>query len=337
QASLDWTFTPATSEPWIGFQIFAVDTSAGDASDQLQETRNINDRHAVISGLTPGSDYVFKMQAYSNNNSRLGPFSNEVSVHIAGTPPPVFATTPLNDTGITWSGNYNYGNNTACISSTTPDGDNVVAAQDCSHGRDATHNDDSDGHAGFSYTKLDSNGVPLANQAADYTTTPWACVRDNVTGLIWEVKTDDGGLHDKDDTYTWYNTDSATNGGSDGSADDGGDTCYGYNNFNLTTYCNTEAYVNRVNAAGWCGASDWRMPTRKELQSLVNHGRNYPTIDSSYFPNTVSSKVWSGSPSAYDSVSAWYVNFNEGYSQYGSSYSVGRDDGLAVRLVRGGQ
>ena len=96
---------------------------------------------------------------------------------------------PLNDTGITWSGNYASGNNTECIASTTPDGDNVVAAQDCSHGRDATHNDDSDGHAGFSYTKLDSNGVPLANQNADYATTPWACVRDNVTGLIWEVKT----------------------------------------------------------------------------------------------------------------------------------------------------
>ncbi|MCI5133083.1 MAG: hypothetical protein D3904_16605, partial [Candidatus Electrothrix sp. EH2] len=55
---------------------------------------------------------------------------------------------PLNDTGITWSGNYMSGNNSSCVSSTTSYGDNVVAAQDCSYGRDADHDDDSDGYAG---------------------------------------------------------------------------------------------------------------------------------------------------------------------------------------------
>ncbi|CAK8719570.1 hypothetical protein GCAAIG_09050 [Candidatus Electronema halotolerans] len=332
QASLDWTFMPETSEPWMGFQIFALDTSAADASEQLLETRSIYDRHAVISGLTPGSDYVFKMQAYSNNNSRLGPFSNEVSAHIAGTPPPASATTPLNDTGITWSGNYKSGNNTACIASSTPDDDNVVAEQDCSHGRDATNNDDSDGHAGFSYTKLDSNGVPLDDQSADYATTPWACVKDNVTGLIWEVKTDDGGLHDKDDTYTWYNTDPTTNGGADGSADYGGNTCYEYDSSNPSKFCNTQAYVNRVNAAGWCGASDWRMPTRKELNSIVHHGSYNPAIDINYFPNTVSSEFWSGSPYANGSDDAWSVYFYNG-----DSGAYLRHYDYAVRLVRGGQ
>ncbi|MCI5149236.1 MAG: DUF1566 domain-containing protein, partial [Candidatus Electrothrix sp. MAN1_4] len=238
----------------------------------------------------------------------------------------------LNDTGITWSGNYASGNNTSCVSSTTPDGDNVVAAQDCSHGRDVTHNDDSDGHAGFSYTKLDSNGVPLANQNADYATTPWACVQDNVTGLIWEVKTDDDGLHDKDDTYNWYNTDPSTNGGWDGYADDDGNICYGYNSGDSATFCNTEAYVNRVNAAGWCGASDWRMPTRKELKSIVAYDRYSPAIDTDYFSNAVSSYVWSGSPNADYSGSAWYVSFGNGNSNY-----VARYNSNAVRLVRGGQ
>ncbi|MCI5219361.1 MAG: DUF1566 domain-containing protein, partial [Candidatus Electrothrix sp. LOE2] len=200
--------------------------------------------------------------------------------------------------------------------------------------RDANHNDDSDGHAGFSYTKLDSNGVPLADQNADYATTPWACVRDKVTGLIWEVKTDDGGLHDKDDGYNWYNTDSSTNGGSDGYADDDGDICYGYNSGDSSTFCNTEAYVNRVNAAGWCGVSDWRMPTRNELKSLVNYGRSWPAIDTGYFPNTVNSNsyVWSGSPYAGYSDFAWLVIFLNGYSAYDN-----RDGNCAVRLVRGGQ
>ncbi|MGR0482880.1 MAG: Lcl domain-containing protein [Candidatus Electronema sp. V4] len=238
---------------------------------------------------------------------------------------------PLNDTGITWSGNYASGNNTACVASNTPDGDNVVAAQDCSHGRDATHNDDNDGHAGFSYTKLDSNGVPLADQSADYATTPWVCVRDNVTGLIWEVKTDNGGLHDKDDKYTWYNNDPKTNGGADGSADDGGNTCYGYDSSNSATFCNTQAYVNRVNADGWCGASDWRMPTRKELESLVRYDRSNPAIDTN-FPNTTNDWYWSGVPYTDNSpYLAWDVSFLNGDSHGYYRYVSG-----AVRLVRSG-
>lgn len=163
--------------------------------------------------------------------------------------PPQSARTILNDTGITWSGNYKIGNNATCVSSTTPDGDNVFAAQDCSHGSDISHNDDSDGLAGFSYTKLDSSGQPLANQQADYATTPWACVQDNVTGLIWEVKTDDGGLHDKDDRYTWYNTNPNTNGGSDGDHGGANNMCFGYSSNDVAAWCNTQAYLSRVNAA----------------------------------------------------------------------------------------
>ena len=49
-----------------------------------------------------------------------------------------------------------------------------------------------------SYTKLDAQGNDLPESA-----TVWAMVRDNVTGLIWEIKTDDGYIHDKDDTY-WF-------------------------------------------------------------------------------------------------------------------------------------
>ena len=47
-----------------------------------------------------------------------------------------------------------------------------------------------------SYTKLNSNGKDLPDSA-----TEWAMIRDNVTGLIWENKTDGDGIHDKDNTY----------------------------------------------------------------------------------------------------------------------------------------
>ena len=49
-----------------------------------------------------------------------------------------------------------------------------------------------------SYTKLDANGNDLPNSA-----TEWIMVQDNVTGLIWENKTDDGSIHDKDNIYNW--------------------------------------------------------------------------------------------------------------------------------------
>jgi hypothetical protein len=236
----------------------------------------------------------------------------------------------LNDTGITWSGNYKYGKNATCVSSSTPDGDNVVVAQDCSHGRDVTHNDNSDGHAGFSYTKLASSGQPLTDQTASYASTPWACVKDNVTGLIWEMKTDDGGLHDKDDTYTWYNTNAATNGGAAGVDGAANNTCSGWTSGNAATYCNTQAYVNRMNAAGLCGANDWRMPTVKELESILNYGRVNPSIDSGYFPNTASEWYWPGTPQSMYYV--WGVDFDIGFPNY-HQHSAS----FAVRLVRSGQ
>ncbi|MCI5116327.1 MAG: DUF1566 domain-containing protein, partial [Candidatus Electrothrix sp. AX1] len=130
---------------------------------------------------------------------------------------------------------------------------------------------------------------------------------------------DDGGKDGSDD-----------DGGKDGSADDGG-VCYGYNSDDSSTFCNTEAYVNRVNTAGLCGANDWRMPTRMELRSLIHYGRYNPAIDTNYFPNALSSDVWSGSPFADDSGKAWYVGF-----YYGSSDADGRRNNF-VRLVRSKQ
>ena len=231
---------------------------------------------------------------------------------------------PLNDTGITWGGEYPSGNNTDCTGV-------AIDAQDCSNDRDVTHNNDSDGDAGFSYTKLDSKGDPLPDQSVTYASTPWACVQDNVTGLIWEVKTNNGGLHNKDDTFTWYNTNPATNGDANGT-ENVSTNCFGYDSNTAATYCNTQAYVNRVNNAGWCGASDWRMPTIKELESLVHYGRIRPAIEGNYFPNpvnTVNWSVWSGSSSAGSENTAWYVLFSNGFSDTQSS-----TENATIHLVR---
>ena len=78
-----------------------------------------------------------------------------------------------------------------------------IAQQDCSHGRDAQAlrvRYPKWGGAGFDFTRLNADGSDYRGNG-DYKSQPWACARDNHTGLIWEVKTTDGGIHDKDNRY----------------------------------------------------------------------------------------------------------------------------------------
>lgn len=216
----------------------------------------------------------------------------------------------LNDTGITFGGSYPSGNDTVCNGTT-------VSQQDCKHGRDFTDNDDTDGHAGFSFTKLDANGNELPASA-----TSWSCVRDNVTKLIWEVKTTDSGLHDAGWTYTWYNSTGINDAGDPGTPSGG--ACGG----TVAAGCDTEKFVTEVNAVGLCGANDWRLPNRAELSSITNNGTFDPAIDSNYFPNNGSETYFSSTPYVVaDSV--WVSSFYNGNTAL--SY---RNIGQRIRLVR---
>jgi hypothetical protein len=201
--------------------------------------------------------------------------------------------------------------------------------QDCTVGRDAAADGvlpkTGAGSKGFDYTKIANNGGVLPASA-----TSWDCVRDNLTGLTWEVKTNDGGLRDRDWTYTWYDdihTDN--NGGTPGYK--GSNTCGGTL---PNSQCNTQAYVAAVNSAGLCGQRDWRMPTRRELQGLVDYGIPYPdpAINSAYFPYTAQSAYWSSSAYANDPARAWYVFFNSA-----SAHTGYKKFDVHARFVRGGQ
>ncbi len=146
-----------------------------------------------------------------------------------------------------------------------------------------------------SYTKLDAQGNDLPNDAAK-----WVMVRDNVTGLIWEVKTDDGSIHDRDNQYNWYDA--------------------------------KDVFIAQLNAQRFGGFSDWRMPTLKELAGIVDYGRYNPAINIDYFPYTKLSHYWSSSTYAYYTGSAWHVYFSSGD---GGTYLKSND--YYVRAVRGGQ
>ncbi len=186
-----------------------------------------------------------------------------------------------------------------------------------------------DGVEGFDYTKISNSGSDLpATATLGSGPDEWACTRDNVTGLIWEVKTPFG-LRSQSNTYSWYSSDSTSNGGAQGYPSAG--SC------SNTDRCDTEKFVQDVNNAGLCGTGVWRMPTVKELEGLSDFGIINPAIDNTtYFPNTPVLHFWSGTASANgqpttSSYYAWIVDALDG-----SARAEFRSTALGVRLVRGG-
>jgi hypothetical protein len=172
----------------------------------------------------------------------------------------------------------------------------------------------------MSYTKLDAAGNALPDSA-----TSWTMVKDNVTGLIWEMKTNKDGTknyndpHDADNTYTWYDSNPATNGGYAGTPGDGTDT---------------EDFIKALNDAHYGGNSDWRMPTVKELMSIVDIFTSFsgPAINTVYFPNTVSDIYWSSTTESGRTNHALGLHFF-----FGESAWPDKSGSYYVRAVRGGQ
>lgn len=240
----------------------------------------------------------------------------------------------LNDTGLTLCDN---GSNVLDTCSNTNTGDtSATPRQDGRFGRDAAQTvgqlpaKTGAGAAGFDFTKIANNGTALAASATLGTgDTDWACTRDNVTGLVWEVKTTSG-LRSNAYTYTWYST-ASNNGGNAGilGTNTCGGTLSGYSN-----QCNTANYVATVNTAGLCGASDWRLPTRRELHSIVHYGSStVPVVDEGYIIAIQSNNpYWTSDTSTPSPASAWTVRFRNG-----TSNAFDKSNLYHVSLVRSGQ
>ena len=204
------------------------------------------------------------LELYTTHYYWLGAELDGTEVLLSSDPEAATTSGPgLNDTGVD-----------VCDTS-----DQTLNNKDCEIGRDADDdtNSSADGHAGFSFTRLNSSDGSVNTTAnGNYAYEPWFCLRDNVTGLIWEVKaltgTDD--IRDTGTQYTWYS--STDTGSSTGTAGD-------------DTNFNTEEFITEVNSLALCGQSNWRLPTASELLSITNYSvvvnADTAAVDSDYFAN----------------------------------------------------
>jgi hypothetical protein len=141
-------------------------------------------------------------------------------------------------------------------------------------------------------------------------------ISDLNTGLMWEKLSDDGSIHDKDDSYTWDNA-----------------------------FAVKVATLN--SGGGFAGHTDWRLPNYKELVSILSLDNVGPAVSAAFntgcapgctvltcsctVSSSYSSFYWSSSTYTDYPAYAWYV-----YFYYGFVYAEGKTNANYVRAVRAG-
>ncbi|MDA3815217.1 MAG: DUF1566 domain-containing protein [Patescibacteria group bacterium] len=140
-----------------------------------------------------------------------------------------------------------------------------VVSNRCIEGEDATRSINE-----MSFTKLGKNGndIPEGN-----TTSKWYALKDNVTGLVWEVKTNDNSIQDAD------------------------------NKFSIEE---AEEYIEKMNQANYNGRNDWRLPTAKEVFYFKYFGKDYQKGRA--FVSNLSCFLYDNKPASFDMGRSFLVS-----------------------------
>jgi hypothetical protein len=141
------------------------------------------------------------------------------------------------------------------------------------------------------------------------------------SGLQWELKTDDGSVHDKDNFYSWNTAFGTTP--PDGTA---------FTVF-LGTLNGGVSSDGTTTTGCFAGHCDWRLPTVGELRSIL---AQYPCTMSpcTTIPGFTQSQVyWSSSTYSVMPDLAWFVSFSDG--EDGGVFPYYKPISFYVRGVRG--
>lgn len=163
---------------------------------------------------------------------------------------------------------------------------------------------------------VDDDGAVQSGAPLNFVDNGDGTITDLNTGLMWEKKANDGDIHDVDRTYFWSKA-------------------------GAYTVWDWLELVNTEGGSGFAGHNDWRLPNRRELDSLVDFSHDTPSVspafDSSCIEGctvtacscTALADYWSSTTSAANTTLAWAVEFARGAAD-----NRGKGTARAVRAVR---
>jgi hypothetical protein len=82
---------------------------------------------------------------------------------------------------------------------------------------------------------------------------------------------------------------------------------------NSNTGLGLEGVISYCEGLTFQGHKDWRLPNIRELQSIVDYSAHSPSINTAYFPDTLSTHYWSSTFHTAHISYGWVVNFEDGY------------------------
>lgn len=148
------------------------------------------------------------------------------------------------------------------------------------------------------FTKLDITGNRL-DESSTWSTGHRLTLDEN-TGLIWEIKSNrEEDINFAGSSYTWEEAQAL--------------------------------YISKLNDMAYGGHTDWRLPNKDELRSIMDYSHTAPAVNSEFFPNLPSDLYWTSVTYQMQPVFAWSL-----FSGLGSATAISKNSKRKVIAVCGG-